>query len=151
MTRERLSRGDLLLLIAVLSAFGAAVSAYLAWQWYASANAAWCDISSYFSCSRVRESPYASVAGAPTAWMGVGGFAALLLLAALALSEREVLGPWTVERWILRLSLLGAAIGVLLTILEVFVIQAICILCVLGFALDLAVLGATWRLMQPDI
>ncbi len=145
-----MSRGDRFLLIAVLAAVGIGDSAYLAWQWYESANAAWCDFGSFFSCSRVRESPYAAVDGIPTAWAGVVGFAILLALAIMALRGTERLGSWSVERWILRFAFLGAILGFLLTLVEVFVIQAICILCVIGFVLDLGVFGIAWLLTRPD-
>jgi len=137
----RLSRGDLLVLVAVFAAFGIADSAYLAWQWYASANAPWCDLNAYFSCSRVRESPYAALAGVPTAWIGVAGFAILLGIAILGL-RADVLGPWKPEQWIRGFAIVGAALGVGLTVLEIAVIDAICILCVFGFLLDLAILWA---------
>lgn len=147
------SRGDLLLFIAVLAAFGIADSAYLTWQWYEAADATWCDISSYFSCTAVRESAYAAVAGIPTAWVGVGGFAILLGLAVHALRGGGTIGPWSTDRWLLLFAGLGAAAGVGLTLIEIFVIQAICILCVVGFGLDLGILGVALLLVRspgPD-
>lgn len=150
MARLSLSRGDVLLLVASLAVFGIVVSGYLAWQWYAAASAPWCDIDPYLSCSKVRESPYAAVAGIPTAWVGVLGFAILLALAVLSLRGAETLGPWTTDRWLLLFASLGAAIGVGLTLIEIFVIEAICILCVLGFALDLGILGMVAILPPAD-
>ncbi len=141
MAREPMSRGDLLLLIAVLAAFGIVTSAYLAWQWYEAATSSWCDLGSYFSCTKVRESPYAAVAGIPTAVVGVVGFAILFILAALALRGIGRIGPWSLDRWFLFFAILGALTGIGLTFVEIFVIQAICILCVLGFVLDLGILG----------
>lgn len=146
----RFSRGDLLLLTALLALFGIVVSAYLAWQWYAAAGASWCDLGSYFSCSRVRESPYAAVAGVPTATVGVVGFGILLSLAGLALRGRERVGPWTTPRWIVVFAAVGAGIGAILTVIEVAVIQAVCVLCVLAFVLDLAILGIGLLLARVD-
>lgn len=150
MAGVRFTRGDGLLLAALLAAVGIAVSAYLAWQWYASAGASWCDIGSYFSCSRVRESPFAAVAGIPTAMVGVVGFAILLLLTFLALRGRERIGPWTTDHSLVAFSLVGGAIGTGLTIIEIAVIQAVCVLCVLGFVLDLAILGIGVSLTRGD-
>lgn len=144
----RLSRGDLLVLVAVFAGFGIVDSAYLAWEWYASESAPWCDLNAYFSCSRVRESPYAALAGVPTAWIGVAGFAILLGVALLGL-RADVLGPWKPEQWIRGIAMVGAALGVGLTVLEIAVIHAICILCVFGFLLDLAILGAV-TLVRSD-
>ncbi len=146
----RLSRGDLFVLVSILASAGIADSAYLAWQWYASVSAAACDISDYFSCSRVRESPYAALGGIPTAWIGVVGFAILVAFAILGLRGVQRVGPWTTERWILRFAILGGILGTVLTGIEVFAIQAVCILCAFGFALDLAVLAAAVLLMRLD-
>ena len=140
--RERVSRGDLLLLIAVLSAFGVVTSAYLTWQWYEAASSTWCDLDAYFSCTRVRESPYASVAGIPTSTVGLLGFAILLALASARLRGVATVGPWSTEGWLLGFSLVGTGLGVGLTLIEIFVIQAICILCLVAFALGLGALAA---------
>ena len=148
MAREGLSRGDLLLLIAVLSAFGIATSAYLAYQWYEAASSSWCDIDAFFSCSTVRESPYAAIGGVPTAFLGVGGFAILFALAGAGLRGRDPIGPWSVDRWLLLFALIGAGAGMGLTLIEIFVIQAICILCAIGFALDLGILAAAVALAR---
>src|SRR3970282_2212658 len=146
MAREGRSRGDLLLLVAVLAAFGIADSLYLTWQWYDAASASWCDLDTYFSCTKVRERPFAAMGGPPTAIGGASGFAILLALVLLALRGRDALGPWPTTRWLLAFATSGAAIGLGLTLVEVFVIQALCILCVLGFALVLGILAvaAIW-------
>ncbi|OGS48513.1 MAG: hypothetical protein A3K68_00880 [Euryarchaeota archaeon RBG_16_68_13] len=141
MAGASLSRGDLLLLVVVLGAFGIADSAYLAFQFYEAPGKSWCDLSDYFSCTAVRESPYASFAGIPTAVVGVVGFGILLSLAILALRGREEIGPVRVTDALLAFAILGALAGTVLTLIEIFVIQAICILCVIGFALDLGILG----------
>jgi len=143
----QLSRGDLLVLVALLAVFGLADSAYLTWEWYGSEGAPWCDLNAYFSCSRVRESPYATVAGVPTAWIGVLGFAVLFLVAFLGL-RADSLGPWPPERWLLGFSIVGAVLGLGLTVIEIAVIQAICVLCLFGFALDLGIL-TTAALIPP--
>lgn len=144
------ARGDALLLIAVLAAFGVVDAGYLTYQWYEAAESSWCDLDSYWSCTAVRESPWASVGGVPTAFVGVGGFAILLGLAVAALRGTADLGPWPTERWILLFGILGAAVGAGLTLVEVFVIQAICILCVIGFALDLGILGLAALLVRES-
>ncbi|MEK6988050.1 MAG: vitamin K epoxide reductase family protein [Candidatus Thermoplasmatota archaeon] len=141
-----LSRGDLLLLIAVLAVFGAADAAYLTWQWYEAASSSWCDLSSYFSCSRVRASEFSSVGGIPTALIAVAGFLILLVLVVLAFRGVELLGPWSLDRWLLVFAGIGALLGLGLTLVEIFVIAAICILCVIGFAIDLGILFFAWRL-----
>lgn len=135
------ARGDVLLLVAVLAAFGLADAGYLTYQWYEAADSTWCDLDSYWSCSAVRESPWASVVGVPTAVVGVAGFAVLLVLAVAALRGTADIGSWPTDRWILLFGILGAAVGFGLTLVEIFIIHAICILCVIGFAIDLGILG----------
>jgi uncharacterized membrane protein len=139
--REGLSRGDLLLVVAILAAAGVAVSAFLTWQWYSGEGAGVCDISNYFSCTRVRESPFASIAGIPTSTVGLGGFLILLTFAVAALRGMRDLGPWSLDTWILLFATLGSLVGLGLSFLEVFVIQAVCVFCASGFALDLGILA----------
>lgn len=143
-----MTRGDLLLLVAVLAAFGVADSAYLSYQWYEASSSSWCDLDAYWSCTAVRESPWSSFLGIPTSAVGLGGFAILLVLSILALRGRAELGPWSTDRWIVLFAILGAFIGFGLTLVEVFVIQAICLLCVIGFALELGILAAAALLLR---
>ena len=144
----RLSIGDRLMLIASLAAFGAVDAGYLVYEWYTPST--WCDVNDVFSCTKVRESIWSSVAGIPTATVGLVGFAVLLALAVLALRGTDQIGPWTTFRWLLMFAILGAAIGVGLTLVEVFVIHAVCLLCALGFGLDLVILGLAWTLPRAD-
>ncbi|TLZ60697.1 MAG: hypothetical protein E6K16_06565 [Methanobacteriota archaeon] len=148
MSDERISEGDVLVLILLLSVAGVAVSGYLTWQWFQAASSTWCDVSSYFSCSRVRESPYSAVAGIPTAVAGVVGFLALTALAALLFLGRRAIGPVRVLPTLLVFATLGALIGAGLSVIEIAVIQAVCILCATGFAIDLVILALVvilWR------
>jgi len=150
MDRQPVSRGDLLLLIAVLSVFGIADSTYLTWQWYEAASATWCDLDAFFSCTKVRESPWAAVAGIPTATVGVAGFAILLGLSGAALRGRVTLGPWPTERWLIAFAGIGVAFGAALTVVEVVVVQAVCILCAFAFGLGVVVFGATFPLARES-
>jgi len=136
-----MSPGDLLLLTATLAVFGIATSAYLTWQWYEAANRTWCDLDAFFSCTKVRESPFSAVAGLPTAFVGVAGFGILLAFSVSALRGIERVGPFTTTRWLWIFASVGALVGIGLTFIEIFVIQAICLLCAIGFALDLGILA----------
>jgi hypothetical protein len=51
---------------------------------------------------------------------------------------------------IIGFSMVGGAIGTGLTIIEIAIIQAVCVLCVIGFVLDLAILGIGVFLMRGD-
>ncbi len=151
MAKSRFSRGDLLALVAVLAIFGIVVSAYLAWQWYDAASSTWCDLGDYFSCTKVRESPFSAVAGIPVAMAGVAGFGILFSLAVVALRGFDRVGPSSTVTWLFGFALLGGVIGLGLTLVEIFVIEAICILCTVGFALDLAILAVAFALRRPDL
>lgn len=140
MAREPLSRGDLLLLVVLLAAAGIGDAAYLAYEWYLPAGQQVCDINPFINCTTVRLSVYSSFLGVPTALFGLAGFAVLLVLALLAFRGVERLGPWSVDRWLLAFASLGAVLGLGLTLIEIFVIGAICLFCVFGFAVDLAAL-----------
>ena len=150
MADAALSRGDHLLLLLVLCSAGIVVAGDLTLQWYQAEHATWCDVSSYFSCTRVRDSPYSAFAGIPTATVGLGGFALLAGLTVLALWGRARVGPWAIERWLVLLSVVGAIIGLGLSLVEVFVVQAVCILCTLAFGLDLSILAVASVLPRTD-
>src|SRR5512141_768012 len=111
---------NLQILSAVLAAIGLADSAYL-WYTKLTQSAIMCGIG---ECDVVNASPYASIAGIPVAALGVGGYAALLVLAVWALAAPETAPYWLTD---LRLftAILGFLFAAYLTALELFVIHAI--------------------------
>lgn len=135
----------------MLALFGVADAGYLTWQWYASATASWCDLNAYFSCTRVRESPFAQIAGVPVALLGLIGFLILLGIGVMALAGYRRIGLLRAEGGLLIVAGVGAGIGTGLTIIEIAVIQAICFLCGIGFGLDLAILGVAVLLMKSPL
>ena len=135
----RLASGDKLLLIAVLAAAGTVVALYLTWYYYNPSP--WCTFSPGWDCEKVRNSVFGNVGGIPTATVGVAGFAIMLALAVLPFRGVERVGPWTTDRWLLVFAIMGALIGLGLTIVEIFVIESICVLCLVGWFLDLGILG----------
>lgn len=141
MARTQLSRGDLLLLNAILAAAGAVVAAYLTYEKLVSFSSSVCDINDYFSCRTVGASVFSAIGVVPTATIGLAGFLVLLALSLAAFRGRERLGPWFVDGWTLLFAVVGALLGLGLTFIEVFVIHAVCILCATGFALDLGILA----------
>ena len=148
MARPGLSRGDLLLLAAILAVGGIVVSAYLTYEWYVSFSSSFCDISAYWSCTEVGRSSYAAIGGVPTAAVGLVGFLVLLGLVIVAFQGRARVGPWSVDLWLLLFTGLGALLGLGLTLIEIFVIEHICILCATGFALDLGTLAISLALRR---
>lgn len=148
MAREQLSRGDRLVLVAILASAGAVVAAYLTYEWYVAFSSPFCDITSYFNCTKVGRSPFAAIGGVPTAVIGLAGFLILLGLSILAFRGVERIGPWSTDAWILLFAVVGSLVGLGLTFIEIFVIEAVCVLCTAGFALDLGILATAWSLRR---
>src|SRR3989442_14146374 len=94
---------------------------------YEEVNSTWCELNSYFSCSRVRESPFAHIGPIPTAAVGLAGFVILLALAAMSLRGVERIWRWSPDRWLVGLAALGASLGAGLTAGAVFLLHAACI------------------------
>ena len=141
MARDRLSRGDLLLLNAILAAAGAALAGYLTYEKLVSFSSSFCDINDIFSCTAVGRSVFSAIGPVPTAVIGLAGFLVLFGLSVAAFRGRTRLGPWPVDSWTVLLAILGALLGLGLTFIEIFVIHAVCVLCAAGFALDVGILA----------
>ncbi|MEI2691265.1 MAG: vitamin K epoxide reductase family protein [Anaerolineae bacterium] len=113
------------LLIPGLAVLGLGVSAYLAYV-EISHTAAVCG--PVGECNVVQTSRYAQIAGVPVAVLGLINYLGVLALWAV---QRSGVGRWA---WPASLALLGLALaGVLfsiyLTLLELFVIHAVCMWC----------------------
>jgi uncharacterized membrane protein len=100
--------------IAVLSVAGTVVSAVSLQRHYAKSATAYCDFNQKFSCDTVNRSVYSSIAGIPVAGIGVGGYAALFVLATFWKSRAE-----TPNR-LLGAALAGLAFALYLTYIEAF-------------------------------
>lgn len=118
------------------------MSAFLTLQFYTGLGSGACTINVFWNCETVRNSPWSSFAGIPTAGAGLGGFVLLLALSVLGLRGVDALGPLSLDDALLAFAVLGALLGSVLTLVEIVVIGAICIFCLSGFVLDLGVLGA---------
>lgn len=120
----RVSRLDLLLVLALL---GVGVGAYLAYVALDAEAEAFC--SGIGDCHTVQNSQYAKVGGIPVAMLGLGMY---LGLAALLLARRFVWReePRPLVLWTLLLAGSGAVYSGYLTYLELVEIEAICAWCV---------------------
>jgi uncharacterized membrane protein len=131
----------ILVTIAILALAGVAVSAYALWQHYAPLGAAFCNLNESFSCDLVNKSAYSEFLGIPVAGIGIAGYVVLGVLATAALVRPEWLSA--ALPWLLAASLGGLGFSMYLTYLELFVIGAICVLCVTSQALILGITGST--------
>ena len=74
-------------------------------------------------CRTVQESEYADVAGIPVAILGLGMYLMVLVLAAIRWRRQDLHGPATLTAFVV---LAGAFVAAYLTIVELFVIDAVC-------------------------
>ena len=114
------------ILSAVLSLVGLLDSIYLLWT-KLTQNLIVCGLG---ECEVVQASPYSSLLGLPVSALGVGGYGALLVLALWAYFAGD-----DAPLWLTDLRLIGTGVGLFfaayLTVIELFVIHAICGWCVL--------------------
>ncbi|MEK6717122.1 MAG: vitamin K epoxide reductase family protein [candidate division NC10 bacterium] len=134
---------------AVLAGLGVLVSGYLSVKRFTGGSLA---CTRWASCDLVNNSVYAKIYGVPVAFIGLAGY---LLLLGLALAALQATGP--AQRCLLALSFVlalgGVGFSAYLTYLELYVIEAICMWCVISAILItlLAFLGGLnlWR-MAPE-
>jgi len=125
----------------VLLAFaGAGISAFLLANHFGAVEAGFCTIGPGTSCDAVNRSKWSEIAGVPVAAIGLAGFVALAVIVLdIRLRER----PLFRARDAFLLALGGLAFGVYLTWVELAVLHEICPLCVISFALGIAIAGLT--------
>jgi uncharacterized membrane protein len=119
---------------------GVAVAGYLTWAHFADTSVL-CVAGG--GCETVQESEYAEIAGVPVAVLGLGSYAAILLLVAWdSVGARLVAAS---------LAFVGLLFSTYLLVLQLFVIEAVCVWCMANdvvIAPTLAVLTAL-RLRRP--
>ncbi len=107
--------------LALAAGAGIAVAGYLTWAHYADATVV-CVAGG--GCETVQESSYAEIAGLPVALLGLVGYAVVLgLIAWDAPTARLVAAT---------LALVGLLFSAYLLVLQLFVIDAICLWCVMN-------------------
>jgi len=101
-----------------------------------------CDITSFISCDRVLSSPYAKIAGIPTALYGAVWFAAMSTAAFLASDKKNVF--LFMKGW----SAVGlAGVGALVYV-ELVLIGAVCILCTAAHLLAVIAAALTFLYLR---
>ncbi len=135
----------------VLSAGGVLVSGYLSVKRFTGGSLA---CSRWAECDVVNNSVYAKIYGVPVAFIGLAGYLVIMCLAMVALQAEG-----TTQRRLLALGFLlalgGFGFSVYLTYLEIYVIEAICMWCVISTLLItlLAIVGGInlWRTAQEPL
>lgn len=122
--------------VAVLALAGLAIMSYLTYIHYAN-KSSFCDISKNVSCDVVTTSVYSEIFGVPMSLLGLGYF-----LSALLLLGRKRGNAWLI---LFFLTLFVLIPSLYLSSLELFVIEALCILCETSKVLMLAILFLSYR------
>lgn len=119
------------MIIAALALGGVGLAAYLAMYKLGFIGTLACSVG---SCETVNLSRWATMFGVPVAVWGLGFYVALFLVAFLGTTERFVDATW-VSNALLWLTACGVLFSAWLTFLELFVIHAICMYCVISAVL----------------
>jgi len=124
-------------LVMLLSGAGMAVAYYLVTLHTAIAknpHRGLCTFTDTISCDAVLASPYAEIAGVPVALIGVAGFAALFFLAVICLCI-PWWGPCRMRVTLVLVAAVGLCFELVMTGVELFIIQAVCPYCLTALGL----------------
>lgn len=128
MLKTMIEKKQYLILLTVLLALGMLITAYLVYQHYKSAGGSFCNVSDYVSCDVVNKSKYSEIVGFPVALLGFLAYAIFFFFSIGFLKN------WKFPRRTLGVLVFFSAASVLfslyLTIIEFFVLKALCLLCI---------------------
>ncbi|MFQ6106768.1 MAG: vitamin K epoxide reductase family protein [Thermoplasmata archaeon] len=124
-------------LILILSLAGIALSGYLTYVHFT--HQGLCPREG--ECEKVWLSPYNTILGVPVALIGLMGYIVIFALSFLRLYYTDLDSMENLPTYILILSIVGGAFSIYLTVIEIFVIQAICDYCFSAFLVMIAILG----------
>lgn len=132
-----------LIIVAILSTLGIAVSSYATWHHLSylshGATKALCNINDRWSCDDIAASPYSEFLGFP---LGVWGIAYFLIILGIAiiLMPRRALTQQIHSHLaaLVYLSFFGLATSLVLGGISFFIIDALCITCVMVYILTIA-------------
>ena len=130
---------------ALLSLLGLLDAAYLALERITGGPIA-CPIGG--GCETVQSSAYALLFGIPVAFIGVAGYALLLVVALVSL-QTDRLGGISLHALLLALASIALLAGIYFMYLQIAVIGAICFWCAMAALIDLLIWLAAlvnWRL-----
>ncbi len=127
----------ILTIVIILTLAGMVDSGYALQQHYSTAETSSCDFNATVNCTAVNQSQYSEVFGLPVAGLGLAGYVVMEVLAVLMLAGK---GPQRrLHQALLILAVVALAASLALTYIELFVIEAVCPLCVVSLALVTAI------------
>ncbi|MHB8791759.1 MAG: vitamin K epoxide reductase family protein [Thermoleophilia bacterium] len=121
--------GISLTIIIILAVLGIADSSYALNQHYAPPQTSSCDVNETVSCTAINQSEYSVFMGVPVAGIGIAGY---LLIAGLAIAMMAGFHRRLAGWLLLAMAIPALAFSLWLTWVEVFVLEAVCPLCVLS-------------------
>lgn len=122
------------LALIILSTLGALVSSYLVYQHYKPLGDAICNINNYVNCDIVNKSEYAEILGIPVAALGLAAYVVIFFV------SLTLLRGWF-KHAAISLAVFtagGLVFSLYLTIVEFFVLHAVCLFCLASQAIILA-------------
>jgi protein-disulfide isomerase/uncharacterized membrane protein len=133
--------------LTVVGIFGVLVSFYLGQQHFSDAPAL-CDAGNLYSCSTVNSSEYSELFGFPIALLGLGHFAAMVVLANLHNDKEKEYS--SVGALLFATSVLSVLYSIVLAFISKSVIGAWCLFCISLYGLNAIGLFGAWKLKQGN-
>lgn len=139
--------------IIAMVALGLTISVYLTLHHYRMMSGlpeyqSFCTISEYIDCDMVNSSSYSEFNGQPIALFGAGVYASIIGLMILSIFVRGIV----IERYMNLISLIGLSsfgFSLYLAYVSVFILHAICFLCVITYFINLFIfLGGRFAIFR---
>ena len=136
--------------VALLTLVGLTDSIYLAISHYRVYTdigyTSFCAISRAINCDTVSQSPYAIMLNLPVAVWGVIGYAFILILVFMAGSKSAgKVRIWSLIFWV---TLIFSSHSVILAWISSYLIQSYCVLCIVSYGVNLALLFYAWLIRR---
>lgn len=142
----------ILIIILVVSLAGIIDSSYALYQHYSPEELSRCDFSETISCTAVNRSEYSALFGVPVAGIGAAGYILFASLAGAGLMRWLTKG--LIFQLLVPIALIALGVSLWLTYVEIFILKAVCPLCVVSLALvtSIFVLSGVgfWKNLAPE-
>jgi uncharacterized membrane protein len=138
----------LLWIVIILALLGVVDAAYLTLLHVTGTTSSFCETSETFDCSTVASSKYAELHGVPLAMFGLLGYGGIAVLAFHLL--QGVRGKIASANNLFMLSFLALLFQGYFTFVEFFVIEALCLYCLISQAIVLGIAGVSFAVMQKE-
>ncbi len=136
---------------ALLSVLGFGISVYQTWHFYGLRSGtgslqAICNLGERMNCDQIAASRYAELAfGIPLSSAAAGWYIAILILLAFAFDPKRLRA---VSRVLFGMGVAGVLVSAYYLAIMLFAMNTFCVFCLAIDAINLALLGLTWKLKQ---